>query len=98
MAKVEVTDGCHEFKGDRNNLGYGRIRSSVPPYRAVYIHRIVWQEANGPIPDGMEICHTCDNPPCVRLDHLFLGTHRENLQDMSRKGRWGNQFRNGATK
>jgi hypothetical protein len=96
VAKLDASGECHIFMGDRNSLGYGRVRTSHFPYRTMYVHRIVWEAANGPIPDGMEVCHSCDNPPCARLEHLFLGTHRENLQDMARKGRWANQFTNGG--
>jgi len=47
----------------------------------------VWEEANGPIPDGMGVLHHCDNPPCKNLDHLFLGTQKDNMRDMEEKGR-----------
>jgi HNH endonuclease len=97
MSKVTVTDGCHLWTGDSNDLGYGRVRSSVAPYRTIYAHRVVWSHANGPIPDGMEVCHSCDNPGCVRLSHLFLGTHRDNLVDMRDKGRWANQYKRGIS-
>lgn len=49
--------------------------------------RVAWQLENGPIPTGLFVCHHCDNPMCVRLDHLFLGTPRDNVYDMIRKGR-----------
>lgn len=64
--------------------GYG-----VMGYRGKqkYVHRIVWQIAGGEIPKGKFVLHKCDTPPCVRLDHLFLGTPSDNMQDMTRKGR-----------
>lgn len=52
-----------------------------------YCHRIAWQLSNGPITDGLHVLHRCDNPPCVRPDHLFLGTHQDNMKDRDEKGR-----------
>ncbi len=56
-----------------------------------YVHRLTWVEANGPVPTGMVVMHTCDNPPCYNLEHLKLGTQADNMQDMVDKGRtrWG---------
>ncbi len=54
---------------------------------AQYAHRISWTIANGLIADGMYVLHKCDNPPCVRPDHLFIGSHAENMSDMVSKGR-----------
>ena len=56
-------------------------------YRGQPAHRAVWVLFNGPIPDGMLICHHCDNPPCINPDHLFLGTDADNVQDAIDKGR-----------
>lgn len=50
-------------------------------------HRMVWIEANGPIPDGLVIRHKCDNPSCVNLDHLEIGTQSDNVHDMIERGR-----------
>jgi hypothetical protein len=55
-------------------------------------HRVAWTLANGPIPAGMHVLHTCDNPPCCNPGHLWLGTQADNMADMARKGRTSNQF------
>ncbi len=67
--------------------GYGEI--SVQSSRPEGAHRVIWVLVHGPIPEGMHVLHRCDNPPCVRPDHLFLGTHKENMRDMTSKGRHG---------
>lgn len=83
-AKVEKGEGCWEWQGARHPHGYGQVRIAGI---CVFAHRYSWQLANGPIPGGLNVCHHCDNPKCVRPDHLFLGTQRDNLQDMAGKGR-----------
>jgi hypothetical protein len=76
--------GCHEYRGGFFNDGYGSFWFEGTDWRAP---RFAWFIVHGPIPDGMLVCHRCDNPPCVRLDHLFLGTVADNTRDMIRKGR-----------
>lgn len=77
-------DDCWEWAAARYRSGYGKfgIDNTVHP-----AHRVAWQIVNGPIPDGLEVCHDCDNPPCVNPAHLFLATHLENMHDRDRKGR-----------
>jgi hypothetical protein len=83
--KVQKTDSCWVWIGGlSHSYGWMGINS-----RHVLAHRISWELHNGPIPDGLYVCHHCDNPPCVRPDHLFLGTHDDNMNDKISKGRQG---------
>ena len=80
--------GTTDSKGRYGVLRRGR--------RVLLAHRVAWEIKNGPIPAGMAVCHTCDNPPCVRPDHLWLGTLAENIRDRDAKGRAATGDRNGA--
>ena len=75
---------CVEWSGYRNRDGYGKVAFRG---KAVSAHRVAWIRAHGEIPEGMVVMHTCDNPPCVSVDHLRLGTQQENIADMDAKGR-----------
>lgn len=84
----DVTErGCWEWRGDRNDFGYGRLSAPRLGLDKARVHRIMWEMHHGPIADGLSVRHRCDNPPCVNPDHLELGTHGENMQDMADRRR-----------
>lgn len=79
--------GCLIWTGAHNAKGYGKLYLGPARDRVAYAHRVAWELAHGPIPDGMMVCHHCDVPSCVEPSHLFLGTCHDNHMDMVRKGR-----------
>lgn len=80
------SSGCWVWTGTQAVNGYGHWPSGQRG-RALLAHRVAWELVNGPIPDGMSVLHHCDKPPCVNPEHLWLGTHAQNMADMARKGR-----------
>lgn len=84
---VVMPSGCHEWQGSRSAWGHGRLNRGRRGEGNIAAHRAAWELANGPIPDGLFVCHHCDNPPCCNVEHLFLGTAKDNSHDMSVKGR-----------
>lgn len=82
--KVNKTETCYMWIGTIAPSGYGEITINGKCIRA---HRLSYGLFKGPIPKGLFVLHTCDNPSCVRPEHLWLGTQKQNMQDMLSKGR-----------
>ena len=86
--KVKKTEGCWRWTGETNGKGYGRIvQERNHKAKNFLAHRVSWIIHYGSIPDGLCVCHKCDIRSCVNPDHLFLGTVKDNAQDMVRKNR-----------
>ncbi len=84
--KVALGDSCWEWTASRvGKMRYGYFSTGSRSYAKA--HRWSYEYFFGLIPDGLLVCHHCDNPPCVRPDHLFLGTNSDNMVDASNKGR-----------
>lgn len=85
---VSKTDGCWRWAATVDRRGYGKFAVFGSPRAA---HQVSWVLYRGYLPEGQFVLHRCDNPSCVNPDHLFLGTHTDNMRDMRAKGRGPNR-------
>lgn len=89
-SQVDRSGDCWIWQGaiHSRDWQYGSL-SVLGRGKRFLAHRFIWMVLHGPIPEGLYVCHACDNPKCVNPEHLWLGSPRENTRDMVRKGRDG---------
>lgn len=91
---VRKTSKCWLWQSTLSKKGYGAFGLGPrTAHKVLAAHRVAWRLTHGDIPMGLQVCHSCDRPSCVRPDHLFVGTAADNSRDMMQKGR---DQRNGA--
>jgi HNH endonuclease len=103
LARTHQEGECIVWDGAKISQGYGNLRVPVifgPSIggKVTKTHRLVWHLHHGPIPDDMHVLHHCDNPPCINIGHLFLGTNADNKRDSIDKRRHAHHENHGKTK
>jgi hypothetical protein len=93
--RIGGLEECWPWIGNRTKRGYGKFAphpkrrtKDSPKGKSEIAHRFGWTLIHGPVPAGFEVAHSCDNPPCCNPCHLWLATHKQNMEDMIGKGRW----------
>lgn len=94
---VDQTNQCWLWLGARTHHPTHSYGVLIRDNRRRRAHRFAWELENGPVPQGFLVCHSCDTPLCVRVEHLFLGTNRDNTQDMLAKDRHGKRRVHGSS-
>jgi|SRR5882672_1683595 len=89
LSKRIIVGTCWMWSGQKNNMGYGVI--GLGHDKMSKVHRVAYEVFKGSLVKPL-VCHSCDHPACFNPDHLWNGTQKDNLQDMTRKGRRRNQF------
>lgn len=84
-----TNEDCWLWNASKNNCGYGQFWFNKKSMRA---HRLSYLWYKGEIPEGLEVCHKCDEPSCINPNHLFVATHQQNLQDCADKNRLNNEM------
>lgn len=84
---VDKTGDCWIWTKNTYKYGYGRL--SIGKSKQIRAHRYMYEKTYGVIPNGMNVLHSCDNPRCIKPEHLFLGTQKDNVTDMMKKRRGG---------
>lgn len=92
---VRKTPMCWVWVGVRHGKGYGQITMGRTTVKA---HRVSYEIHHGSIPDGLQVMHACDNPPCVNPDHLSVGSNRDNMRQRAERGRTAREFQIPQTK
>lgn len=87
-ASMDKSGDCWEWTRGKISSGYGKVQFNGKPWLT---HRLSWTVANGAIPKGLWVLHTCDNPACCNPGHLFIGNRSDNMKDCASKGRIGVQ-------
>lgn len=93
---AKTDDGCWEWQSSCTKMGYGQFQVRKLSKLPFYAHRVSFMIHKGEIPEGKQVCHTCDNPKCVNPEHLFLGSQTDNNRDRQNKGRTASGDKNGA--